>query len=146
MRDFSEGGIKMEFDYYNSTFSYMKVIMEELDRYNIEKLIIEEVFNTFLNRKDASEIEEIVIYSSLFENKINKLDENSRKNLLNDLYNNYIKNIILNFSNNDVDAVIVFFDELQGKIKSISGYYGLFGDNGYFNHMEEKLSNRLSIK
>ena len=129
----------MKFDHYNSRFSYMKLIMDTLDRYEIEKIIVGEVFNVFSSRLDSNEIKEIVIYSSLFESKINKLNDVDKKALLNDLYEKYVKNIILNFSNGDIDAVIMFFNELEDKIKVISGYYGIYGEEGYFNNVNERL-------
>lgn len=128
----------IKFDYYNSRFSYMRYIMEQLNKSSIEQAILGEIFNTFVSRYDSNEVNEIVIYSSMFENKINKLDENKRYELLNNLYNCYIKNMIINFSNGDMDAVILFFNNLQDKIKSFSGYYGICGEKGYFNSLDNK--------
>ena len=130
----------MKFDYYNSGFSYLKLIMEELERYEIEKLIVGEVFNVFMSKLDSNEVKEMIVYSSLFENKINKLNDREKKALLNNLFEKYIKNIILNFSNEDIDAVIMFFKELEDQVKVISGYYGLYGEEGYFNSLDRRKS------
>lgn len=130
------------FDYYNGRFSYMKLIMDKLNRHSIEKTIIGEIFNTFLSRLDSNEIHEIVIYSSLFENKINSLGNEQKMMLLNNLYNCYIKNMILNFSNGDMDAVIYFFKDLEEKIKIYSCYYGLYGEDGYFKEKNQRITIR----
>ncbi len=125
-------------DYYNSVFSYMKLIMDNLDKTNIEKLVVREIFNTFLNRFDNNDIKEIVIYSALFENKINKLDKEEKNNLYNNLYNDYIKEIIINYSNGEMDRVITIYRDLEEKIKVLSGYYGIYGEEGYFYRMSNK--------
>jgi hypothetical protein len=142
-KNFNEGGFFMEntrfiLDYYNSVFSYMKLIMDNLDKTNIEKLVVREIFNTFLNRFDNNDIKEIVIYSALFENKINKLDKEEKNNLYNNLYNDYIKEIIINYSNGEMDRVITIYRDLEEKIKVLSGYYGIYGEEGYFYRMSNK--------
>ena len=128
----------IKFDYYNSRFSYMRYIMESLNKSSIEQAIVGEIFNTFLSRYDSNGVNELVIYSSLFENKTNSMDENKKMLLLNNLYNCYIKNMMICFSNNDIDSVIYFFNTLQEKIKVYSCYYGLCGEKGYFKNIDMK--------
>ena len=125
----------IKFDYYSLIFTYIKLIMESLNKTTIEGLVVREIFNVFFNRMDSNEIEEMVIYSSLFENRINKMNNQERNDLLNNLYESYIKNIMINYTNRDMDAVISFYDELNNKIKSISGYYELHNENEYFDYM-----------
>ena len=98
----------IKFDYYNSRFSYMRYIMEQLNKSSIEQAILGEIFNTFVSRYDSNEVNEIVIYSSMFENKINKSDENKRYELLNNLYNCYIKNMIINFIRSNLFITEIF--------------------------------------
>ena len=125
----------IKFDYYSLIFTYIKLIMESLNKTTIEGLVVREIFNVFFNRMDSNEIEEMVIYSSLFENRINKMNNQEKNDLLNNLYEFYIKNIMINYTNRDMDAVIYFYDELNNKIKSISGYYELHNEDEYFDNM-----------
>ena len=132
----------VETDLYNSRFSYIKLIMEYLEKKEIEKIVVGEIFNNFFTNIDNENIDELVIYSSLFENRINMLNQLSKKNLLNNLYDCYIKNLIINFSNRDMEMTNYFLVELDNKIKMLSGYYGLY-EKGYFNNKENK---KLTLK
>ena len=127
----------MKFDYYNSRFSYMRLIMELLNKYNVEQIVVGEIFNSFLSGLDANEIKEMIIYSSLFENKLYGMNEEERNILLNNLYECYIKSMIVNFSNNDVEAFTFFYEGLEERVKMISGYYGIYGEDGFIDYVNK---------
>ena len=48
--------------------------------------------------------------------------------------------MMVSFSNNDIDALIFFYKGLENKIKEISCYYGIYGEDGYFNYVNNKAS------
>lgn len=120
-----------KFDYYNNTFSYMKIIMKNLnsDKKNLEVMVIKSLFNDIVEEMDSNKIYEMIIISSLFEKKINSLNENEKRRLINDLYSCYIKSMIVNYVNNEMTMVKFFFDSLYSRVLDISGFYGVFGDN-----------------
>ena len=130
----------IKFDYYNARFSYIRYIMESLNKSSNEQAIVGEIFNTFLSNLDNNEINEIVIYSALFEKKINEMALEERKEKIEFLYDCYIKSMMVSFSNNDIDALIFFYKGLENKIKEISCYYGIYGEDGYFNYVNNKAS------
>ncbi len=136
----------IKFDHYSNRFSYLRFIMETLDRGNIEEAIVGQIFNTFLSRLDSNEIAEIVIYSSLFESKVNSLEKDRKQELLNNLYDCYIKGMIINYSNGDVEAVIYFFKTLMEKVKMYSGYYGIYGEEGCFKSIEKRENNYIKVR
>lgn len=139
-------GNYIKFDYYSQRFSYLRFIMESLDRGNIEEAIVGQIFNTFLSRLDSNEIEEIVIYSSLFESRVNSLKEEEKQELLINLYNCYIKEMVINYSNRDMDTVIYFFKALMEKVKMYSGYYGIYGEEGCFKSIENRTMNNIKVR
>ena len=126
----------IKFDYYNSRFSYLKFIMEYLHKSESENMIVGEIFNNFLSKMDSNEIKEIILYSALFENNVLKMSKEKRDELLNNIYDCYIKSMMAHFSNKNMEALAFFYNKLSEKIKIISGYYGLYGDNGYFDTLK----------
>lgn len=116
------------FDYYNNSFSYVKVIMKNLNN-NMEELVMRDIFNEMVRDMDSNNIYEMLIVSSLFEKKLNSLNKAQKDDLLNNLYSCYIKPMFLNYMNDEKDMVKFFFNSLNNKIVSLSSFYGLFGEN-----------------
>ncbi len=127
------------FDYYNNIFSYVKVIMKNLDN-NLESYVMREIFNEIVNDMDSNKIYEMLIVSSLFEKKLNSFNNEQKRNLINNLYSCYIKPMILNYSNNEMEMTKYFFDSLNSKVVSLSGFYGIFGDDLEMFHENVKKS------
>lgn len=127
------------FDYYNNSFSYVKVIMKNLDN-NLESYVMREIFNEIVNDMDSNKIYEMLIVSSLFEKKLNSFNNEQKRNLINNLYSCYIKPMILNYSNNEMEMTKYFFDSLNSKVVSLSGFYGIFGDDLEMFHENVKKS------
>ena len=127
------------FDYYNNSFSYVKVIMKNLDN-NLESYVMREIFNEIVNDMDSNKIYEMLIVSSLFEKKLNSFNNEQKRNLINNLYSCYIKPMILNYSNNEMEMTKYFFDSLNSKVVSLSGFYGMFGDDLEMFHENVKKS------
>lgn len=119
------------FNYYDNIFSYVKVIMKNVknENKNMEMFVVKEIFNKIVNDMDSEKIYEMLVVSSLFEKKFNLLNNNLKEKMINDLYSCYIKPMILNYSNNEMEMTKYFFDNLNNKIVSISGFYGIFGEN-----------------
>ena len=118
------------FDYYDNIFSYVKVIMKNSkNENNLEKLVIRDIFNEVVGEMDSNKIYEMLIISSLFEKKLKELNKVEREKTINNMYSCYIKPMILNYTNNCNDMVKFFFEALNNKVLSISGFYGIFGDN-----------------
>ena len=117
----------MEFKNYFKMYSYLKIIMELLNKENnIENFVISEIFNDKIKDINEEDIKYMYIYSALFENRLLKMDNESRKNIINILYENYIKSMIVNFSNGNIDAANVFYNMLDERVKMISEYYGIY--------------------
>ena len=127
------------FDYYNNSFSYVKVIMKNLNN-NLESYVMREIFNEIVNDMDSNKIYEMLIVSSLFEKKLNSFNNEQKRNLINNLYSCYIKPMILNYSNNEMEMTKYFFDSLNSKVVSLSGFYGIFGDDLEMFHENVKKS------
>lgn len=128
-----------KFDYYNNSFSFVKVIMKNLNN-NLEEFVMREIFNEMAGDMDSNGIYEMLIVSSLFEKKLNSLNETQKNKLLNDIYTCYIKPMIINYAHDEMDLVKLFFNSLKSKVLSMSGFYGLFGDNHeVFHENIEKL-------
>ncbi len=117
-----------KFDYYNNSFSYVKIIMKNLNN-SLEECVVREIFNEMVSDMDSNDIYEMLIISSLFEKKLNSLSETQKNKLLNDIYTCYIKPMIINYAHDEMDLVKLFFNSLKNKVLSMSGFYGLFGDN-----------------
>ncbi len=131
--------LNIKFDHYKSRFNYLRFIMERLNKSEVEHTIVGEVFNTVLSNMDSREIDEMVIYSSLFESKVLKMGEDEQAELLNNLYDCYIKSMMVHFSNNDVEALSFFYKRLEEIIKIISCYYGTYGEEGFLNYFDKKI-------
>ena len=117
----------MEFKNYFKMYSYLKIIMELLNKENdIENFVIGEIFNDKIKDMNDEDIKYMYIYSALFENRLLKMDNESRKNIINVLYESYIKSMIVNFSNGNIDAANVFYNMLDERVKMISEYYGIY--------------------
>lgn len=120
-----------KFDYYNNSFSFMKYIMNNINssKKNLESLVVSDIFNNIVNDMDSQKIYEMIIYSSLFEKKVNEINIKDKKNIINNLYELYIQPMILNYVNNEMEMTEFFFNSLKNKVVSLSGFYGIFGDN-----------------
>ena len=120
-----------KFDYYNNSFSFVKYIMNNINssKKNLESLVVSDIFNNIVNDMDSQKIYEMIIYSSLFEKKVNEINSKDKKNIINNLYELYIQPMILNYVNNEMEMTEFFFNSLKNKVISLSGFYGIFGDN-----------------
>ena len=120
------------FDYYGNVFSYMKIIMG-ISNNKKREFVVKEIFNEKINQIDSNimkdELYKMIIFSSLFEKKLNQLSDNKKKKYISDINSCYIEPMILNYINGEQELVDYFFEALKNKIIVFSGFLGLFEDS-----------------
>ncbi len=117
----------MKRDYFDM-FSHLKVIMSQMKKEkSLENYVLREIFNDEIKDKDEEEINNMKIYSALFENRlheIGRINQKEKDNLINALYDCYLdKGMIKNYSNGDIEAAKHFYKAFDERIKELSGYY-----------------------
>ncbi len=121
---------EISFDYYNTTFSYIKIMMEYLVKNGhpyLENVVMQEIFNQIYSDLDSDEIRDNVFVSALIEKRLMEMDSNQLSLFINNIYESYLKQMILNFDHN-FETTKVFYDRLNNKMIEYSGYYGIYGE------------------
>lgn len=120
------------FDFYSNTLSYFKVLKrflpEEINEAKEE--LIHEICNYLFPSLDEVRIMEMQLASGLLENRLLQLPKDQRSNCANELYGLYAKPIIYSYCNGDFGLANYFFDNFDVRVKEISGFKGLYGENG----------------
>ena len=116
-------------DYYTNFISYIKIIMEKsvsIDSY--ENIVVMEIYNDILNSKEDNEdfMHEMIITTSLFENKLYTFDKEKRIQFIKMFYESYLYSMIHCYYNNDIEAVKMLFNLMNERVKEQVGYYSLY--------------------
>lgn len=132
---------KVSFDYYRKSPSYLKTIVDMIPEsmMSIEKRnIIGEIYNYYLNHASKEKIDEIIMTSRLFREKLALVNHNIIVDFVRFVNNYFINNIIFNSINRDI-----LLDILNENVKTFAGYYDLdkqdvFENNQMLNHFNRR--------
>ena len=126
---------EISYAYYNSMFSYVKIIMELLIKKghsHLEGVVMSSIFNNIIRLMNQGEIRDMIIVSAFIEKKLLSMKEKDCDLLIDNLYERYINSMIINFSNGDFELTKVFFKAFDNEIRRISGYTEIYGENNLF--------------
>ena len=126
----------ISFDYYSNSPSYIKMIVDMIPNSrasNEKKYVIRELYNYYMNHSTEQKINEMLMVSSLFREKVAISDLSIIARQVEYIYTNFLDRIIFDSINRDK-----MFEIMNECIKVFVGYYDL--DNKKMNDNEIRYS------
>ena len=124
---------RVEYDYFTNSPSYVRMILEMLPECVMptsEKVYIKNMYNSYLNSYDESEIKEIATVSLMFREKINNISLAQLITFAQRAYELYFEEMLVPGANRGI-----IFDKLNDSMK-------LFVDYSTYTNDEPRVGSR----
>ncbi len=128
----------LSFNYYVNTSSYVKTILDILPEEKIskkKKAIIIEIFNYIMSNISEDEINEVMVVSNLFNQKLELLSNKEIMFQLEYLYRNFLEKMLFDSYNR-----MTYFSIMNECVKVFAGYYEEYQKDSSL-HFDEEISN-----